>query len=162
MTFENIEFEQSILETDLKNAHLHNLKVVSENLNEFNTRNPENVDIKYKYHERESGYFGKKSFVFDRINRTGYGHYSDSYFTPNWFVYISRNINEFPMWIDLFCDRVYGSFFHYYKLYGNEEIDLFVKLFKDFYPKGNFLNESQIETFKEKINKQCEIAESYR
>ena len=42
------------------------------------------------------------------------------------------------------------------------EIDLFVKLFKDFYPEGGFLNSEQIEKFKEKINVKCGLAESYR
>lgn len=89
-------------------------------------------------------------------------HYSDSYFTPNWFVYISRNIEKFKMWVDRYCDRVYNSFEEYRNRYGNKEIDLFVKLFKDFYPRGEILDKSQIESFKNKINAKCELAESYR
>ena len=121
MTFKNIEFEPSILETDKKEVHTHNLKVVYENLEEFNIRNSGENDIRYKYHKRKTGDFGKESFVFDRINETGgYSHYSDSYFTPNWFVYISRNIEEFEIWTDHYCDRVYGSFEQYRNLYGSE------------------------------------------
>jgi hypothetical protein len=66
------------------------------------------------------------------------------------------------MWVDLYCDRVYNSFMHYKNLYGSSEIDLFVKLFKDFYPQGDFLNPDQIESFKTTINIKCQLAESYR
>jgi hypothetical protein len=162
MTYKNIEFDSSILESDKKEAHSHNLNVVSKNISEFNRRNPEDRDIRYKYHKRKIGHFEKESFGFDRINETGYSHYSDSYLTPNCFVYISRNTEEFEMWVDLFCDRVYNSFMHYKNLYGSAEIDLFVKLFKDFFPQGDFLSSEQIETFKKKINKKCRLAESYK
>lgn len=163
MTFKDIEFEQSILQTAEKEIHIHNLKVVCENLKEFNKRNSDEKDIRYNYHKRKTGYFNKENFVFDRINETGgYSHYSDSYFTPNWFVYISRNTEEFKMWVDRYCNRVYDSFEQYRNLYGSEEIDLFVKLFKDFYPQGGFLNSEQIKIFKKKINIKCELAQSYK
>jgi len=161
MTFENIEFDSSILETSEKKAHLHNLNIVCKNLKEFNKRNSKEKDIRYKYHKRKTGYLNKENFVFDRINETdGYPHFLDFYFTPDWFVYISRNIENFEIWTDNFCNRVYNNFEKNLNLYGLEEIDLFEKLFKDFYPQGNFLNLKQIESFKNKINAKCKLAKS--
>jgi len=162
MTFKHIIFENSILETDLKKIHINNLKIASENLIELNKRNPGEIDIEYKYHERESGYFGKKSFEFDRINTTGYGHYSDSYFFPGWIAYASRNIEKFDEWTKNFCNRIYNGFERNKNLYGIGEIELFEKLFHNFYPQGDFLNESQIEKFKNKINLKCSLARSYK
>jgi hypothetical protein len=161
MKYKNIEFDLKLLENDSKNIHEHNLKIVAENLSEFNRRNPEEQDIKYKYHARKSGSFEKKEFVFDRINETGYSHYSDFYFTPNWFIYISRNTVEFPMWVEHYCERVFNSFHKQMNLFGKKEIDLFIVLFKDFCPKGGFLSTEQELKFKSIINDKCRIAKSY-
>lgn len=163
MTFKNIEFDTSILETKLKELHLHNLKIVCENLEEFNKRNSKEKDIRYKYHKRKIGYLGNEEFRFDRINETdGYNHFSDYYFTPNWFVYISRNKDDFNNWSDKYCNRVYNSFEQQKNSFGLKEIDLFIKLFEDFYPKGDFLNSEQIKIFKTKINTKCNLAKSYK
>jgi len=130
MNYENLEFDIEILETDNKKIHSKRLKIVSDNLTEFNKRNTQENDIKYKYHKRKYGYFGKEKFMFDRVGKYDYSHNTDFYFTPNWFIYISSDLLNFSKWLKNYSNRIDSHFHQQLNLFGKGEIDLFVKLFK--------------------------------
>lgn len=149
----NIDFDKQLLEDD---AHLHNLKIASLNLAEFNKRNPEEELVKFEYVKVNDKY------TFRKIPTSVYPHYSEQYLPLDWFIIMSRNPQWHAEWIEYYPERMYNHFFDYYNLYGSSKIDLFVKLFKDFCPLGDFLSEEHTTEIKKVFNNHCQIAESYR
>lgn len=149
----NIDFDKELLSNDV---HSHNLKIASLNLAEFNRRNPEEEPIKFKYTKLNNIY------TFKILSNSSYFHYSERYLPLDWFVSMSRNPQWHSEWIKYYPERMYSYFFEYYNLYGNSEIDLFVTLFKDYTPLGNFLSEEHSAQIKKNFNEYCYIAESYR
>lgn len=162
MKFKNIFFDSNLLNTDKREIHLSNLRIASENLMDFNFRNLEEKEINFRYREK-AGYFENSSYIFERIpTQSNYQHYSDDYFILNEVVYLSNNLEEFEALMDYYCTMLYNTFDDRLKLFGSNEIDIFTKLFENFYPKGEFLSHNQITSFQKKINEKCELAKSYK
>lgn len=149
----NIQFDKSLLESEI---HSQNLKIASLNLIEFNKRNPEKEDIKFEYIKVNDEY------TFRRLKDSIYPHYSDRYLPLDWFITMVRNSQWHSQWVKYYPERMYNYFFEYYNRYGKSEIDLFVLLFQDFVPLGNFLSEGHQTEIKNNFNEHCRIAESYK
>ncbi|RDY60211.1 hypothetical protein [Flagellimonas nanhaiensis] len=149
----NIQYDSRLLETRI---HLENLTIASSNLSEFNHRNPEKDDIEFEYLEVN----GK--FILRRISDSPYPHYSERYLPLGWFITMLRNKQWHSHWVKYYPERMYSYFLEFYSLYGASEIDLFVKLFKDFVPLGDFLSTEHQDLIRNNFNEHCRIAQSYR
>lgn len=154
LDYPNIDFNPSVFDSVKSDVHKHNLSIASLNLSDFNARNPEIGVIRLKYDD--------SNYTFERVHPSNPYHYSDKYLKINHIITMSRNPQWHSQWVSNFPNDMYGYFFGFYDRYEKREIDLFVKLFKDYYPLGDFLSEAHLMEIKSNFNERCRIAESYR
>jgi len=158
--YPNIEFDENLLTESNKNAILHNLNIASLNLTEFNKRNPEKDDIKFRYIRAIDN-----SLTFERVKTSPYNlyHYTDEYLPLDWYIDMSRNPQWHEQWIKhLFSERMFNYFVKNHLANGDESIELFNRLFRDFVPLGDFLSKEHSMMFKKYINDRCDLANSYK
>lgn len=153
--YPNIEFDENLLTQSDEDAIRQNLEIASLNLQEFNRRNPEKDDIKFRYTRRNDN-----TPYFQRIQKNSY-HYADEYLPLDWYITMLRNPQWHEEWIRLFSRRIFDSFKGEHRVIGDKSIELFNQLFRDFAPLG-FLSEQNSVIFKEQMNIQCDLTEAYR
>src|SRR5690606_32600588 len=109
----------------------------------------------------------KDNYLFKIVKGSIYPHYSERYLPLDWFIAISGEPQMHSDWVHNYPKKMFSNF-EYYKGLSNDhkeiikEIDLFISLFKDYVPLGNFLSEDHQIEIKNKFNEFCSIVESYR
>ena len=137
-------------ETVEKNISLGNLL-----LKEFNTRLNENHVLEYDNIKQEFIWYNDSQML---------NHYFYDYClqTINWFIGIHHYPHIVNRWIDkdIYVDRMYNEFLGRQLIFGEQEINTFKKIFKDFYPDVYYLSDDQKQKIKEKLNLYCQLANS--